>query len=602
MTSERNTEAKVSTGRGSKRRAAAIVVLLVCGGLLGSGWMVVGAVRVKGDLMRAARLVGQMERQMRAGDVEAAQRSLAALQAQTRAARSGTAGVGWRVAETAPALGGNATAVRTLSVALDDLATKALPPLVQAATLVDLTKALPRDGRVDLDRLQAAAPLLEKAHAGLRDIRTQAMTIRLNHTLARIQDAVTAFRAGVGRLEEVTGTASRAAALLPPMLGASGPRTYLVLVQNLAELRATGGIPGAFAVVRAERGSFRLVRQGTAATDLRTFDRPVLWLEPGMTPLYTDRVGRYPADINLTPHFPTTARLAREMYRRRTGQAVDGVLAVDPVALSYLLRAMPPVSVPGGPSLTADSAVATLLSDTYRRTDDPVAQDEYFAAAADAVFGTLSAGAVDPRQALAGLAKAAGERRILLWSADDDEQDAIADTVLAGALPERDDTRPTVGVFLNDGSGAKLGYYLRMAADLRVVRCRSDGRRELAVRVTLSSTAPRAGLPRYVTGLALAGDPYTARTNVLLFSPIDGAVVAARLDGSDTAVGTGAERGRMVSVVTVDVSPGQSRTLEATLLTPPMPVAKGVRVSADLWLTPMASPWRKSVGPEHSCG
>ena len=131
---------------------------------------------------------------------------------------------------------------------------------------------------------------------------------------------------------------------------------------------------------------------------------------------------------------------------------------------------------------------------------------------------------VNPRVLLSAFDRAITERRILFWSARPEEQRTFGDSRMAGTLPEQD-TVPTVGVFLNDGSGAKLGYYLRPTANLTVGECRSDGRRELRLRVTLRSTAPKSGLSKSVLGLGLAGDPYTARTLVSIFSPAGGAVL-----------------------------------------------------------------------------
>ena len=162
-------------------------------------------------------------------------------------------------------------------------------------------------------------------------------------------------------------------------------------------------------------------------------------------------------------------------------------------------------------------------------------------------------------------------------------------------LPESE-TVPTVGVFLNDGSGAKLGYYLTHSAVLTVGDCRRDGRRELRLRVTLKSTAPKSGLSDSVLGLGLAGDPYTARTLVYLFSPARGSVVSARLDGTGVALGGGVERGRQVGIANVDLAPGRTRVLEATLLT--APDAGG---AADLWLTPGVNPWTTQVSTAPSC-
>jgi hypothetical protein len=106
-------------------------------------------------------------------------------------------------------------------------------------------------------------------------------------------------------------------------------------------------------------------------------------------------------------------------------------------------------------------------------------------------------------------------------------------------------------------------------------------------------------LPKYVLGLGLAGDPYTVRTNVMIFSPTGGGVVTANLDGVPTAMGAGVERGRSVAVVTVDVPPGQARTVEAVLLTDVLPA--DLRMSPELWLTPIVTSWQKSIHSPQVC-
>jgi hypothetical protein len=262
--------------------------------------------------------------------------------------------------------------------------------------------------------------------------------------------------------------------------------------------------------------------------------------------------------------------------------------------------------MPTGPPLTADTAVRLLLSDAYARTtstDEAQAakeKDDYFAAAIKTGFEALSRGVGNPATALAEVARAAGERRLLLWSAHDEEEKAIAGTVLEGAMPIRDGTHPTVGVFLNDGSGAKLSYYLAPTAQLSITGCQPDGRRELHLQVTLRSTAPATGLPKYVLGLGLAGDPYTVRTNVLIFSPAGGSVVDARLDGSPAQVGAGVERRRSVSVLTVDLKPSAERTVEITLLTEPLTTGRAA-VKPDLWVTPGVNPWLINTGSADKC-
>jgi hypothetical protein len=171
--------------------------------------------------------------------------------------------------------------------------------------------------------------------------------------------------------------------------------------------------------------------------------------------------------------------------------------------------------------------------------------------------------------------------------------------VLAGALPTDDGKTPAVGVFLNDGSGAKLSYYLTHSATLSVGGCDADGSRELRLRVTLGSTAPRSGLSEAVTGLALSGDPYTVRTNVMVFSPTGGSVADATLDGAEAELGTGVENGRSVAIVTVDLAPGTSKTLAVTLITGPLSASAPVRPR--LYTTPGVTPWPTEISSGPPC-
>jgi hypothetical protein len=321
---------------------------------------------------------------------------------------------------------------------------------------------LPSSGRLDLAAMRGAMPAVAEADSAVREVRDRILAVPTSGLVPTVQDAVSQLRAELDRLVEAISAVRRSGALLPALLGGNGTRTYLAVFQNLAEPRATGGIFGAYAVIRASKGEVKLVKQGPV-TDLSNHGQPPLSLSRELRALYTDLPGIYPADVNLTPHFPTAATLIRQMYRRAGGGTIDGVLATDPVALSYLLKAIGPVSVPGHPTLTASTAVRTLLSDAYRRIDEPAQQDKYFAASARAVFDALLKRSVNPRAVVQAVNTAVAERRILFWSAHQSEQRELVDTRLAGVLPERE-TVHNVGVFLNDGSGAKLGYYLDRSA------------------------------------------------------------------------------------------------------------------------------------------
>ncbi|MCA2214078.1 DUF4012 domain-containing protein [Jidongwangia harbinensis] len=597
------TEAVQTPARPVRRRrrwfvvlAAGLVLVLFAAGTL---WVGVRARNARDHLVRAAALVQQLRGQLVTGD-PAATGTLAALQRSTAAARAETADPGWSIGGRLPVVGDEFTAVRTVAAALDDLARDGLPPLVATAATTNPAALTPRNGRIDLAPLQAAAPRLRAADTAVRAALDRVTAIPAGGLSEPVRSAVAELTAKLGEAAAVTTTANRSAAALPTMLGAYGARTYLVLFQNPAEIRATGGLSGAYVVVRADRGAVAIVDQG-APSEWVSWKRPVLPLTASDRTLWTDRLGTFFGNVNLTPHFPTAAALAREMYRRRSGRAVDGVLTTDPVALSYLLGAVGTVPVPGGPALTAEAAVPILLSRMYRRDVTLEQQDAFFARAARAAFEAVTSRRWDAAQLLAALARAAGERRLLVWSARPAENRWVAGTVLSGVLPADDGERPTVGVFLNDGSGAKLGYYLRQAARVTAGRCRGDGRRELTVRVELRSTAPRSGLSRAVTGLGLAGDPYTVRTVVAVYSPAGGSLERMHLDGEQHPFGSGLDRGRAVGQVVVDVPPGGHRTLDVTLVTGVYPAGRQSALVPRLWTTPAVAPWEQSVETPDGC-
>ncbi|MEV0810990.1 DUF4012 domain-containing protein [Micromonospora sp. NPDC050200] len=564
---------------------------LVVGSLLlaGAGWVGFRGWQARSHLLNAAGLARELSAQIVGGDTARAQRTLAALQEQAGAARDATGDPGWRLGQRSPYAGDDLGAVRQIAVAIDDLARRAFPTLLRA----DLATLVPKEGRLDVGRLRAVSPELTDVNAAVRETRTRLDAVPTANLVGQVRTALTELRAEIDRLAGLTGAADQGARVLPSLLGADGRRTYLLVSQNPAELRATGGMFGAYAVIRADGGRVEIVTQGSAV-DLSQFDPPVATLPDETRRLYTDLPAIYPADVNLTPHFPTAAKLYREMVRLRTGTTVDGVLAVDPVALSYLLAATGPVTVPGGPRLAADTVVRTLLSDTYQ-TMGLKEQDAYYAAAAAAVFNAFLAAKVDQKAVLSAFDRSITERRILFWSARSEEQRILGASRVSGILPEQEST-PTVGVFFNDGSGAKLGYYLSPTATLTVGDCQDDGRRELHLRLTLHSSAPTSGLTKSVLGAGKAGNPYIIRTLVYLFSPAGGAVLRARLDGAAAALGGGFERRRQVAVANVEVPPGATRTVDVDVLT-----GRNTAGTPELWLTPTATPWTTQIVPASSC-
>lgn len=499
--------------------------------------------------------------------------TVAKLSADTSAAHALTSDPVWRAAEGLPWVGPQLHAVATVSAALDEVASTALAPLAKVASSFSLESLRPHGGAVDLAAFTKIRSAAVTAGTGLGDAAASVDAIDRTPLAAPLRRSIDQVAGVLTEADRATAALTNAAALLPPMLGADGPRDYLLMFQNNAELRSLGGIGGSMLLVHTENGKMTLVAH-ESSRGFPYSPEPVLPLDPEVTGIFGTRPGQWIQNVTQVPDFTIAAPLAREMWaRQHGGQKVDGVISLDPVALSYLLTATGPVTLPTGDVLTSQNAVSLLLNEVYKRYADPKEHDVFFAAAASAVFGALTAGDVKPAALVAALTRAGDEHRLLIWSAHPDDQKVLADTTLAGHLPVTDATASRFGVYLNDGTGSKMDYYLRDDIAVDWGQCQRTGSTAsgtATLTVTLRSDAPAdaASLPWYITGGGAFGVPVgTMRTIGYLYLPPGFALADAKLS-TGGGFGGGFHEGRQVLSFTVDLTPGQSATATVTVRVP----------------------------------
>ena len=537
--------------------------------VLSTAWVGVRGYLAKGDLESAIPLASSIQDQLLAAEGAGAADSVTQLQEHSASAAALTSDPIWRAFETLPWLGTNLTAVRQMAGAVDDVAQNAVGPLAEVAATIDLEAFKPVDGAIDTQPLRDAQPQVSAAADSLNRAADAAEAIDTSSVLGVVRSAATQLQSVLTPTAASLDAMDRAITLLPGMLGADGPRNYVLMFQNPAELRATGGIAGALALVNTDSGRINLAQQASSG-DFPRADAPVLPLSDETRGIYGDITGQFIQDVNLTPEFPVSGALAAEMWRLQFGLEVDGVISLDPVTLSYLLEATGPITLPTGDVLTAENAVQLLLTDVYTRYERPVEQDAFFAAAASSVFTAVSSGSADPVKLISALARAGDEHRVLIYSAHDDEQAVLAETTLAGGLPVSDADTTRFGVYLNDGTGAKMDTYLDVGLAVGQATCRNDLRPEFAVDVTLTNSAPAdaaTALPDYVTG---GGDfgvtPGNIKTVLSVYGAPDMQNLGLTRDGQVTPYHPASHVNYPVSTLDVELAPGESTVVRFTWL------------------------------------
>jgi len=170
----------------------------------------------------------------------------------------------------------------------------------------------------------------------------------------------------VTRLLPQAGEALRAAVAAPDLLGARGPRTYLLVPQNPWDLRATGGFAGTAVLLRVDHGRLDAPKTlaSDAVDDARSKRQARDYIPPPLPLVTYQHLNEwFYRDANWSPDFPTSARLLRYFYWLGQGQRADGVIAFDSSLLGPLLGLTGPVTAPGiSTPLTSANGVAVLDS------------------------------------------------------------------------------------------------------------------------------------------------------------------------------------------------------------------------------------------------
>jgi uncharacterized protein DUF4012 len=242
------------------------------------------------------------------------------------------------------------THAETVLLAADELA-GAGDQLLQLGDRFVSVREAPRSGETSLipelvELVGTSTDEIDTATARLSHARALLATVPDN-ALGLIASSADLMRASVDRYAPLLEQFRTVAHVLPSAVGWRGSARYLVLAQDPAELRPTGGYTGTVGNVGFTNGalterSFRDVYE----LDLKP---GVPFVEPPQA-LANHLIGDSSwqlADANWSPDFPTAARQALDLYTLESGdQNIDGVIGLTTYAVDRLLAVTGPVEVP----------------------------------------------------------------------------------------------------------------------------------------------------------------------------------------------------------------------------------------------------------------
>ncbi len=347
-----------------------------------------------------------------------------------------------------PVLGRQLRSVQALSTAAAEVSTVGASFLGDVHAVLDQPHGAGPDRVASLRHLSAlsvaAVRQLDAVDTGPAAALVAPLARRHEQFVAQLDDARRRLR-----------TAAAVSAATATIL--EGPQNYLVMASNNAEMRAGSGAFLEAGVASTTTGTVHLADLGPsgaltlpvgAVTVTGDLERNWGWLRPGVDW----------RNLGLTPQFDVTAPLAARMWAARTGQQVNGVLAVDVAGLQQLMTATGPVVV-AGRTITAGNVEQYLLHDQYVGLSDANAgtgtRQDALGSLASTVLRQLQGQSIDLRTLASAMAGAVAGRHLMLWSSDPTTQAAWVAAGVSGSL-----TPDSLAVTLLNRGGNKLDPFV----------------------------------------------------------------------------------------------------------------------------------------------
>jgi hypothetical protein len=273
----------------------------------------------------------------------------------------------------------------------------------------------------------------------------------------------------------------------PHIVGNDAPRKYLILFQNDAELRPTGGFLTAYALLQVDKGDITPL----SSSDIYDLDakysgkleapQPLIDFIPdpynkesvsGITPQWRIR------DMNLSPDFKQFAETFLPEYLKTNSPEVDAVIAIDTQVLLKILEVIGPVGVSGYGNYSAElddrcnCPQVILALESIISVETPYFRENRKAVLGPLMHSILANAKGQPKEKMAELVEvgleAIKQKHVVMYFRDENVQQALEAFNLAGRIKQADAGTDYLALVDTNFAGAKSNLYIEQEIDLVV--------------------------------------------------------------------------------------------------------------------------------------
>lgn len=501
------------------------------------------------------------------------------------------AGKTWRTAAKMPVVGEYVGAADSLVDIVKIATGRMIKPALAVIQDYPLDSIKVGDEGFNTYTMDAYIGLLEELNPAINDIIGYLDDINIPESLG---GKVTEYTDKMTLITDAYAVAEDYLPLLKAFLGGGSDRTYLLAAQNSTEIRAGGGFPGSVGTITIVDGVLT-IGDFNSVYDMLPYGTPASVRPSGLEDTLFGNWMHYPRDASFNPDFERVAQIWAKAYGNKSNTNVDGVISLTPTIIQRLLSYMGEVQLSDGTVLNGENATQMLQHDLYYKYFNNASYTDDTNDVVDALFAETAKTTMSRLVDDFDLNKIAGylsvfnagaeDRTIMMWMADETEQQYVRDVGCSGGLNDNPEN-PEIGVYISGSDPCKLGWYVNVNTQIGEAQVNEDGTRTYDVTVTVENTIDNNTIK--TAGTYILGSYEGAwRGYIHLFAPAGGTISDVKADSNGGFRKSKYENLEVAYNLNVMIYPQKSMNITYKVTT-----AEGVTTVPEVSMTPTLQGYR----------
>lgn len=410
----------------------------------------------------------------------------------------------WTIASKMPFVGGDIKSVKELMSIYGNASDTIIKPFITQMRNHPLSN-LKVDGGFNISLVNSYLDFADSIRPQIDDINKRMQNIEFK---VLPKEKIEGILGKFSGLMQTFDSFKKYAPLIRAFCGSGENKSYLVLAQNSAEIRASGGFPGSVGTITITDGVLRVGDFSSISHHINIYYPDDFVMPEREIELFGNDYSYLARDADYNPNFERMASLIKLGYNYEVLDRVDGVVSFTPIVIERLLKYTgTSFTIDDGSQITGDNAMQIIQRELYYKQGTGVYTNDYV----DSLFSEVAKKAM--KQFVEGfdVKKVAeyvkffeegfADRSVMLWIDNPEAEEVVKQCGCSGNV-NFDSTKPESGIFFSCWNAARLGMHIDIQPTIVQESTNDKGQKEYNIEVKYYNaiSAEEIGMGSYIAG------------------------------------------------------------------------------------------------------